>query len=111
MVYASEAVVPTARGVRYAAQLGKHWEHNLEVEVDGDCRRITFPRDARGADWPGDGVAILDPSNEALTCRIEASAAEQLAALKGAVERHIDRFAFREAPLTYEWKDEAAVEG
>ena len=105
MIYASEARVPTAHGKRYAAQLGKHWAHNLVVEEDGAIRRITFPRDARGADWPADGLAILDPSEQMLTCRIEAGAAEQLEALKGAVERHVDRFAFREAPLQYDWQD------
>ncbi|MEO1968919.1 MAG: DUF2218 domain-containing protein [Sphingomonadaceae bacterium] len=107
MIYSSEARVPTTKGARYAAQLGKHWAHNLKVEEDGAVRRITFPRDARGADWPGEGVATIDPSDEVLTCRIDASAPEQLEGLKGAVERHIDRFAFREAPLTYEWHDEA----
>lgn len=108
MTYCSEARVPTSSGKRYAAQLGKHWAHNLTVEEDGDIRRIVFPRNARGSDWPGDGIATLSPSPEALTCRIEASAPGQLEALKGAVERHIDRFAFREAPLTYDWRDTAA---
>ena len=28
--------------------------------------------------------------------------------LKGAVERHLDRFAFRELPLTYDWQDAPA---
>lgn len=105
MTISSEAIVSTPNAKRYAAQLGKHWAHNLTVEEDGDIRRITFPRDARGADWPGEAVATLDPSSEALTCRIEASAPGQLEALKGAVERHIDRFAFRENPLTYDWRD------
>jgi hypothetical protein len=26
--------------------------------------------------------------------------------MRGVIERHIDRFAFREAPLTYEWKEQ-----
>ena len=39
------------------------------------------------------------------TCRLEASAAGQLDGLKGAVQRHLDRFAFREAPLTFAWVD------
>lgn len=108
MTVSSEARVATPNAKRYAAQLGKHWAHNLAVEEDGDIRRITFPRDARGADWPGPGVATLDPSPEALTCRIDASAPGQLEALKGAVERHIDRFAFREDPLTYDWRDTTA---
>lgn len=109
MVYASEAHVPTRKGARYAAQLGKHWAHNLMVEEDGTKRRITFPRDARGADWPGEGIAIFNPAADRLTCRIEASAPGQLEALKGAVERHVDRFAFREGPLTYDWQDQVTA--
>lgn len=110
MTYSSEARVPTSNGKRYAAQLGKHWAHNLSVEEDGDARRIVFPKDARGANWPGDGVAQLVPSSEWLLCKIEASAPGQLEALKGAVERHVDRFAFREAPLQYDWQDLAFSE-
>ena len=106
MGFSTRAAVATANGKRYAAQLGKHWMHNLAVEEDGDARRITFPRDARGADWPEDAVVTLDPGPTALTCRIDASAPGQREALKGAVERHVDRFAFREAELTYDWQDD-----
>jgi hypothetical protein len=97
------AHVPTANGSRYLQQLCKHWQHNLAVEYDAERGRVTFPRDARGADWPGDGVATFTAQAETLECRIEASAPGQLEALKGAVQRHLDRFAFREAPLTFEW--------
>jgi hypothetical protein len=42
---------------------------------------------------------------ETLECRIEASIDAQRDGLKGALARHLDRFAFREAPLTYDWVD------
>lgn len=105
MTFVAEARVPTASAARYAAQTGKHWAHNLVVEEAGDARIITFPRDARGADWPGDAKVTLAPEDGFLVCRIEASAAEQRDGLKGAVQRHVDRFAFREAPLPFEWTD------
>jgi uncharacterized protein len=38
-----------------------------------------------------------------LEARIDASCEGQLEGLKGAVARHVDRFAFREAPLVYGW--------
>ena len=38
-------------------------------------------------------------------CGLVACGPAQLDALKGAVARHIDRFAFREAPLTFTWQD------
>ena len=106
MTFVSEAHVRTRNAVRYAAQTGKHWAHNLQVSEDGDNRRITFPKDARGADWPGEAVVFLIPHEDILLCRIEASAAGQRDGLKGAVQRHVDRFAFREAPLGFDWIDQ-----
>jgi hypothetical protein len=104
---ASEARVPTAHASRYLQQLAKHWAHNLAVEFDAARGRVIFPRDARGADWPGDAVFTMTARPDALGCRIEASAPGQLEGLKGAVQRHLDRFAFREAPLAFDWRDEA----
>jgi hypothetical protein len=101
----SIAKVPTANGSRYLQQLCKHWAHNLAVEFDAQQGRVTFPKDARGADWPGDALVTMTDRETALECRIDASAPGQLEALKGAVARHLDRFAFREAPLTFEWVD------
>lgn len=101
----STARVPTISASRYLQQLCKHWAHNLAVEFDESHGRVVFPRDARGADWPGDGLFTMSAEAEALTCRIEASSAEQLTGLKGAVERHLNRFAFREGELAFDWQD------
>ena len=107
--FVSIAQVPTVHGSRYLQQLCKHWSHNLEVAFDAERGRIVFPRDARGADWPGVGVVKMIASADALECRIEASAPGQLEGLKGAVARHLDRFAFREAPLEFDWRDEQPI--
>lgn len=103
MTISSTARVPTASASKYLQQLCKHWQHNLTVEFTPDHGTVTFPKDARGADWPGDALATLDASADALTVRIDASAEGQLEALKGAVARHLDQFAFREAPLAFDW--------
>ena len=108
MMFIAEASVPTENAKRYVAQTGKHWAHHLMVEEVGDVRIITFPKNARGADWPGEAKVTLQPVEDALLCRIDASAAGQRDGLKGAVERHVDRFAFREAPLAFDWVDENA---
>lgn len=105
MAAASTARVPTKSASRYLQQLCKHWAHNMAVEFDAERGEVIFPRDARGADWPGDAVFTMTAGPDTLDCRIEASAAGQLDALKGAVARHLDRFAFREAPLTFDWQD------
>lgn len=101
---AAVASVPTRSGSRYLQQLCKHWQHNLEVAFTPEHGTVVFPRDARGADHPGDGLVTMDAEAEALVVRIDATSNEQLDALKGAVARHLDRFAFREAPLGFDWR-------
>lgn len=101
---AATASVPTRSASRYLQQLCKHWAHNLEVSFDAQHGSVVFPRDARGADFPGDGLATLDAKPDTLEVRIDASTPEQLEGLQGAVARHLDRFAFREAPLTFDWR-------
>ncbi|MCC6940422.1 MAG: DUF2218 domain-containing protein [Novosphingobium sp.] len=50
-------------------------------------------------------IVTLEAGEDVLVCTINASAAGQRDGLKGALERHIDRFAFREVPLAYNWAD------
>jgi uncharacterized protein len=101
--HSSTAQVPTQSGSKYMQQLCKHWAHNLSVEFTPEKGTVIFPKDARGADWPGDGLVTMIAHGDTLECRIDATSAGQLEGLKGALARHLDRFAFREAPLTFEW--------
>jgi hypothetical protein len=100
----ASASVPTASASRYLQQLCKHWSHNLDVQFTADNGRVIFPKNARGADHPGDAVVTFTAQPEALDIRIDATSDAQLEGLEGAVERHLDRFAFREAPLAYDWR-------
>ena len=102
------AQVPTTSGSRYLQQLCKHWAHNMAVDFTPEKGTVVFPKDARGADWPADGLLTMTAGAEALTVRIDASSPGHLEGLKGAVARHLDRFAFREAPLPFDWVDAAA---
>ena len=105
MAFQSTVRVRTAHASRYLQQLCKHWGHTLVVEFDEQTGAVTFPRNARGADWPGDAFLTLQADANGLDCRLMASAEAQLQALKGAVARHLDRFAFREAPFSFDWQD------
>jgi hypothetical protein len=104
----STARVATASASKYLQQVCKHWEHNLAVTFDETHGTVTFPRDARGAAWAGDAVVTFTAHPDALECHIAASEPAQREGLKGAVARHIDRFAFREAPLPFDWSDVVA---
>ena len=103
--YSATAAVPTASGSRYLQQLCKHWAHNLRVEFTADHGTVVFPKDARGADHPDDALVTFDARADTLEVRIDASSPEQLNGLKRPVASHLDRFAFREAPLTFNWTD------
>ena len=89
------ATVPTAHASRYLQQLCKHWAHKLEVNFTAERGVVGFP---------GGTVATFEARPEGLAVRIEASDAQTLEQMKGVVSRHLDRFAFREAPLTFEWQ-------
>jgi len=91
---AATALVPTAQGGRYLQQLCKHWAHHLAVDFTPERGRVVFPRDLRGAAWPGEAVLELAAEPGGLACRLSASHPDQLTALKDVVARHLDRFAF-----------------
>ena len=101
---AATASVPTASASRYLQQLCKHWAHNLAVTFNAGEGRILFPKDARGLNFPGDGTVTLKAYETGLEVLVDASAPEQLEGLEGAVASHLDRFAFREAPLAFNWR-------
>lgn len=90
----STAITPTTHASRYLQQLAKHWSHKLEVEFTPVHATIRFPSGA---------VATLEAGEEALTSTIEAPDAETLTRMKMVVAEHLDRFAFREAPLPFAW--------
>jgi hypothetical protein len=102
--FTADAAVPTPNASRYIQQLCKHWSHNLHVSFTAEEGTITFPKNARGADYPGGAVVTLTAQDSVLDVRVSASAPEQLENLKGVVASHLDRFAFREAPLTFDWR-------
>ncbi|GGE48691.1 hypothetical protein GCM10007276_27300 [Agaricicola taiwanensis] len=91
------AAVPTEHAERYLQQLCKHWAHKLQVEVNDNRARIVMPSGA---------ITSLDAGTDALDVRIDAADAEMLAITKDVVVRHLDRFAFREAPLAFHWTDD-----
>jgi hypothetical protein len=101
---AATASVPTTSASRYLQQLCKHWAHNLDVTFDAEEGRILFPKNTRGLSFPGDGSVTLRAHENELEILVGASAPEQLEGLKGAVASHLDRFAFREAPLAFDWR-------
>ncbi|MET0528142.1 MAG: DUF2218 domain-containing protein [Microvirga sp.] len=87
------AQVPTPNGARYLQQLCKHWSHKLDVRLTENEGIVHFPN----------AVATMRADSIGLTVTVEAEEAETLERMKGVVASHLDRFAFREAPLPFQW--------
>ena len=87
------AQVPTTSGAKYLQQLCKHWAHKLDVELADSEGKVRFP----------DAVADFKAGPEALTVTIEAADPATVERMKEVVATHLDRFAFREAPLAFDW--------
>ncbi len=92
---ASVARVPTASASRYLQQLCKHWSHRLTVVFDAEQGSVDFPNGARLE-------LRADPDTLDLLLRVPDG--EDEARMRGVVEEHLNRFAFREGPLTFEWR-------
>ncbi len=90
---------PTASASRYLQQLAKHWAHKLDVTFDTERATIGFPNGA---------VAALGAGETTLAIRLTV-AGDDAGRMRKVIEEHLDRFAFREAPLAYDWRAETAV--
>ena len=107
MTHSATAIVPTENGSKYLQQLCKHWSHNLEVTFSPEEGSVTFPKDGRAGEFEGDAVLSLSAQAETLTCQLDASEAPQLEILQRVVAEHLDRFAHKESPLTFDWQKSA----
>lgn len=85
--------VKTRSGDKYVQQLCKHWAHKLDTRIEGDIGTVTFPS----------ATAVLAADRQGIAISISGQDREDVERLTDVVARHIDRFAFREAPLNYEW--------
>ena len=59
--FASRPAKPAA----ISSQLCKHWSHYLAVEFTEQNGKVVFPRNARGAEWPGDATLTMQAHDDA----------------------------------------------
>ncbi|CCW19704.1 hypothetical protein EBBID32_40740 [Sphingobium indicum BiD32] len=88
------AHVPTTNASRYLQQLCKHWSHKFETEFDPQAGVVILPM----------GAIRMAAQDEALVVAIDPKPEADVALFKKVVADHLDRFAFREAPLAFDWK-------
>jgi hypothetical protein len=94
LAHSTRGLIPTVHASRYLQQLCKHWSHKLVVEFNAEHGKVELP---------GGAVATMDADPAQLAVRIDAPDSETLERMRGVVMNHLDRFAFREAPLPVTW--------
>ncbi len=94
MTVVTSAQVPTESASRYLQQLCKHWSHRMTVSFDACTGTVPFPNGA---------LLEITASDAMLTTRLTAPDAAMAINMQGVVAAHLDRFAFREAPLPFDW--------
>lgn len=92
----SVARVPTSSASRYLQQLAKHWSHKMTVEFTAEEGTIDFPSGAR---------LQMRAASDTLDVELTVPADGDVARMREVVSSHLDRFAFREAPLTFDWRE------
>ena len=89
----THAVVATTHASRYLQQLCKHWSHKFEVSFDATHGRIALPF----------GLAELAATDAALAISLTLNDDADAARSQAVVAEHLNRFAFREGELTFDW--------
>lgn len=92
----SIAHVPTGSASRYLQQLAKHWSHKMTVVVTPEEATIDFPNGAR---------LMMAAAPGTLDVMLTVPADDDVARMRDVVASHLDRFAFREAPLQFDWRE------
>ncbi|MEK9211169.1 DUF2218 domain-containing protein [Sphingomonas sp. 2378] len=92
----SVARVPTLSASRYLQQLAKHWSHKMEVDFTPEEGTILFPNGSK---------LDMRADSETLDIVLTVPDGEDTARMREVVSSHLDRFAFREAPLTFDWRE------
>ncbi|WP_433910595.1 DUF2218 domain-containing protein [Sphingomonas yabuuchiae] len=92
----SVARVPTLSASRYLQQMAKHWSHKMEVSFTPEEGTILFPNGSK---------LEMRAASETLDIVLTVPEDGDVARMREVVASHLDRFAFREAPLTFDWRE------
>jgi len=82
---------------RYVKQLVSHWGHKMPTSYDAVAKAGTFPFSEHES-------AIVSATDDGMAITLDTGDPSASERLRTVLERHLDRFAFRESPLDYEWR-------
>lgn len=94
----STGFAPCEKPERYIQQLVSHWGHKFATSYDEGDGMGVFP-------FSEHTNVVMTAHQGGIGITLTTADHDENVRMRGVVERHIDRFAFREAPLSYEWKE------
>ncbi len=86
------------KATRYVHNLVKHWGHKMPTSFDKESGIGVFPFDEHDN-------AVMTAMENGIAITLTTGGEMRNVELRRVIEKHIDRFAFREAPLSYEWRE------
>ncbi|MGH1414412.1 MAG: DUF2218 domain-containing protein [Pelagimonas sp.] len=96
-MHALTGTFETPNASKYLQQLCKHFAHKIEVtfsETEGSC---AFPM----------GTAQLRASNDRLNISFELADSDKVDMAKSVIDKHLERFAFREDFTNMDWSSDS----
>ncbi|WP_068118941.1 DUF2218 domain-containing protein [Tropicimonas marinistellae] len=83
----------TANASKYLQQLCKHFAHKVEVCYEPEWGCVCFPF----------GRVEMKADDDCLSVSCKPETAEQADRVRGVIDSHLERFAFREAFTSMDW--------
>ena len=94
-MFTTKGSVKTDKAAKYLVQLCKHFAHKVEVDLSDTKGDVAFPM----------GPCTITAEDSALVFAGQSHKPEGIEAMKGIIVVHLDKFAWREFPLDYQWED------
>ena len=90
----TRATIPTKAASNYIGKLCRHFRHKIDAEYTATTGMATFPF----------GTCAMAATPDQLVFDIAAPDRESVEKIKGVIERHLFKFAYKEE-LTIRWQD------
>jgi hypothetical protein len=85
----------TINGMIYIGKLCRHFAHKIETSYEGNEGFAQFPK----------GTCNMEATTDQLIFHLEAENEEGCEKMKGVIDRHLVKFAYKE-PYTLHWEDD-----
>jgi hypothetical protein len=95
-VSVAQGFAPCDKPARYIQQLVSHWSHKMAATYDDGHALFPFSDTV---------TATMDVRDDGIGITLTTPEHEENVRMRSVVEKHLDRFAFREAPLSFTWTE------